>query len=352
MNKKHIVTIIVPIYNAEKTLHSCLTSIVEQTYRHLEIILVNDGSTDNSLYICEQFAQKDKRIKIINQKNKGPSSARNEGVNKATGTYIQFVDADDLIEKTMTEQLMLNADNRIDLVLCGYYVRKGENNEAIVPHIKGLFTMNHFIHYVGNLYANHLLPSPCNKLYRTNIIKHNDITFPLNVNLGEDLLFNIKYLKHCQNIYIKDAPLYIYYDHEKSLTKQIHDEYFNHQLMLINEVKQFLYEHNAYSSLNIKALDDVFSQTIINTFSQLFRQHHNKEKIKFEIRNLSSHPLIRKHLPSFTGSNQATLIKLLIKFNLNNFIYLLFKIKQMMSMRTNRLYRFLKKLNDKSKRVM
>ena len=94
-----LISLIIPVYNVEPYLSSCLDSIINQSYQHLEIILVNDGSTDGSRFLCEQYKQKDSRIILINQKNQGLSSARNTGINSATGKYLSFIDSDDEVKK-------------------------------------------------------------------------------------------------------------------------------------------------------------------------------------------------------------------------------------------------------------
>lgn len=119
MKKELLVSVIVPIYNNEKYLDKCIISIMEQTYQNLEIILINDGSTDNSINICRKYQEKDSRIIYIEQKNSGVSKARNLGLDKARGTYIAFVDSDDFVEKNYIEK-MLNAviENNADICEC------------------------------------------------------------------------------------------------------------------------------------------------------------------------------------------------------------------------------------------
>ena len=117
------VSIIVPVYNVEKYLRQCMDSILNQSLKEIEIICINDGSTDNSLQILEEYAQRDKRIKIINKRNEGLSSARNTGMEYATGEYIGFVDSDDFINEKMYENLYINAkSNKSDIVMCPAYV--------------------------------------------------------------------------------------------------------------------------------------------------------------------------------------------------------------------------------------
>ena len=125
------ISIIVPIYNTEKYLPKCIESIQNQTYKNLEIILVNDGSTDNSLTICQEFVEKDKRIIVIDKENEGVSSARNRGLDFASGEYIGFVDSDDYIAPDMYQQLLTAClENDADIAECGYY-SVNENYEIV-----------------------------------------------------------------------------------------------------------------------------------------------------------------------------------------------------------------------------
>ena len=115
------VSIIIPVYNAEKYLSECINSIIYQSYNNLEIILVNDGSTDNSIYICRQYANKDNRIIVIDSDNYGVSYARNIGIERATGKYIVFIDSDDMIEKDYIGILVTEMEEKnLDMVVCGY----------------------------------------------------------------------------------------------------------------------------------------------------------------------------------------------------------------------------------------
>src|SRR5699024_896925 len=135
MKQNNLVSVIVPVYNAEPYLYKCVNSILNQTFDQVEIILINDGSTDNSVEICHTLATNDSRINVINQHNQGPSAARNRGIEEASGEFIQFVDADDVIEETMTEKLVEAIGIINDLVLCGYVSKNKQQEERIVPSI-------------------------------------------------------------------------------------------------------------------------------------------------------------------------------------------------------------------------
>ncbi|MED4600760.1 glycosyltransferase [Paenibacillus validus] len=121
MNNKFLISIIIPVYNCEKFLKKCIESVLGQSYRNIEVILVNDGSYDNSQKICDSYADKDKRVKVIHKKNAGPGAARRDGISVSSGDYITFVDADDYIDKNMYQFLINKAENNnIDIIQCGY----------------------------------------------------------------------------------------------------------------------------------------------------------------------------------------------------------------------------------------
>src|SRR5699024_2698579 len=154
--------VIVPIYNAEAYLQTCLLSILNQSYTNLEIILIDDGSTDRSGAIARMFAKQYENIMLIQQENYGPSVARNRGIAIANGAYLQFVDADDRLNKDSTKQLVAAIHTGADLVICGF---ETINKQFAIPIPEKTYYQNAFLNQIGNLYKSTLLASPCNKLY-------------------------------------------------------------------------------------------------------------------------------------------------------------------------------------------
>lgn len=165
------VSIIVPVYNTSKYLDKCLDSLTKQTLKDIEIIVVNDGSTDNSKDIIESWAKKDKRIKSYNKENGGQASARNLGLDVAMGEYIAFVDSDDYVDYNMYKILYNSTDNKTDIVLCNYYLDYGTH---IVENDK-IFTKE------GNIPSKEYImstPSPVNKIIKRSFIEKNNFKFP------------------------------------------------------------------------------------------------------------------------------------------------------------------------------
>ncbi len=230
-----LVSVIVPVYNVEKYLYQCLESIVIQTYSNIEVIVVNDGSPDNSDLIIKEFSSKDSRIKLINQKNAGLSAARNAGIKDATGEYIMFVDSDDWIESSMVEELLSKVKG-VDLVVCSYNRMYTSKSNPRVLNVEGELNGTIFQRKLVGLYGSELKdPSQvdafsiaCAKLYKTDIIKKELIQFVSTKKIGtEDLLFNIQYSNQISRCYIYNEPLYNYRrDNEGSLTSTFKPKLF------------------------------------------------------------------------------------------------------------------------------
>ena len=210
------ISIIVPIYNTAKYLPACLDSIVNQTYQNLEIILVDDGSTDNSGVIANDYAKKDHRIKIIHQKNSGQSAARNAGLAKATGKYISFVDSDDQIKPDFIKTLLgLYQAPSTSLAICGHEYRniKKHTSKALYttplkprrPHESSKSYILKLLARDGRLYS-------CNnKLFHTTVIKKHRLTFDEKLNFAEDTKFVLSYLQYAKGEIAYDpSSLYIY----------------------------------------------------------------------------------------------------------------------------------------------
>jgi len=209
-----MISIIVPIYNSEKWLKRCVESLINQTYTHIEILLINDGSKDRSLEICNEYAKKDNRIIVIDKENEGVSATRNLGIKKAKGEFIQFVDSDDYIDEQMCEKL-LNAVDNADLVLCGLKVwQRGVLLRE--PHLEnGTYNLKESIDIYFKIRKINL--GPCNKLYRREKILKG---FRENLSLGEDTFFVLDYMTNVVTVSVIDDCLYnVVLDNDSSLNR-------------------------------------------------------------------------------------------------------------------------------------
>lgn len=208
MNSEKI-SVIVPIYNAEEYLEKCLNSILGQTYTNLEIILVNDGSKDKSLEIMERFKNQDQRIIVINKENGGVSSARNKGIEAATGKYVIFIDADDYIEPNMFEVLAEDLfKNNVDMSMCGY--RNVDINGNILYESKPMAEK----YFDARVFKNNLFKEDyyrdliCNKLFKLEIIKDNNVRFHEDIHVNENVLFLLDFSKYAFRYSFGNEMLY------------------------------------------------------------------------------------------------------------------------------------------------
>lgn len=205
-----IVSIIIPVYNAKKYLSNTLDSVVKQTYKNLEIILVNDGSTDNSKDICESYAKIDKRIKVINKENGGVSSARNYGLALAKGEYISFVDSDDFLFEDMIETLVNDIQNtNAEIAVCGYWHVTEEEYRNIINRIKTeeLTKLEVLYNPINYFYSKTLMPFMWNKIFDRRLIEK--IRFDETINYGEDYLFcALAYMKANKACYRTDKKYF------------------------------------------------------------------------------------------------------------------------------------------------
>lgn len=229
MNKQvntPLVSVIVPIYNVEKYLHRCVDSLLNQTLKEIEIILVNDGSPDNSAEIIDTYANKYENIIPLHKVNGGLSDARNAGLNIAKGEYIGFVDPDDYVEHDMFEKMYLSAvKNKSDLVFAGYNEIFSDNYtekrtfEFIYNFKKVSDILKASIEGQIGAYA-------WNKLYKTSVIKENSILFPKGVVVVEDQVFFYEFIKHISSFSVVTDCLYNYIRNDSSICAKYHNRQF------------------------------------------------------------------------------------------------------------------------------
>lgn len=211
-----MISIIIPVYNVERYLEECIISVVNQTFSDLEIILVDDGSKDNSPLICDNWAKKDSRIKVVHKNNGGLSSARNAGLDVATGDYIGFVDSDDIIDKDMYQNLFLAINNDKSIGMSSCMIKAFYDNYLQDSHdYKTSWKVSETRIIESSKFAELLLPTTrnftvCSKLFKHNVIK--DVRFEEGI-LNEDSVFIFELSKRVeeQNVSLVEIPFYGYY---------------------------------------------------------------------------------------------------------------------------------------------
>lgn len=216
------ISVIVPVYNVEKYIDRCIKSILDQTYTDFELILVDDGSADKSGAICDSYAQKDGRIKVIHKENGGVSSARNVGICIAQGKYLTFIDSDDYVDSQFLEVAVRNISNhKVDMYISGITMELVENGK-IVNSIKynNKYSKKYSVkNLLENLYIDYPLiciSGPCCKIYSKEIVDKNGFYFDESISRGEDCCFNFDIFSAIDTVYFENASYYHYYRENKN----------------------------------------------------------------------------------------------------------------------------------------
>lgn len=243
-----MISVVIPMYNASKTIRRCLDSIITQDYKEIEVVIINDGSRDNSAYLCENYIQKDKRIKLYNFENHGVSWARNKGMEIANGRKIIFIDSDDRMKKNMLS-ILNEQSNAADIVICGINVINAQNRVAYQLNLTpGLLSVKEYFALLDEGQMNPFFGGTYNKLFDLEILRKNEIRFKENQSVAEDLCFNLEVLRHSKNVYIVEQYLYEYYlSGEESLSKRNYSK-------MDNEIffQQCLVTYNEYELVSEK----------------------------------------------------------------------------------------------------
>ena len=210
--KKGCVSVIVPVYNQEHCIEACLNSIICQSYDDLQIIVVDDGSSDRTGSIIDRISQRDHRIEVYHVKNQGVSNTRNYGLFRVKGEYVQFVDADDRLDRHMIGRFVsIMNRQKADMVICNYikqFQRIYLPNR--VMERPGRYTASQYLTNTLRDPGHHYYGVVWNKLYRSDLIADNNLRFQSDITLGEDFVFNIKYWQNCDSVYVDWRYMYLY----------------------------------------------------------------------------------------------------------------------------------------------
>ena len=278
--KDSLVSIIVPVYNAKNYLEACLDSIINQSYKNIEIILIDDGSNDGSSDIVDLYARNDSRIRVVHNTNHGVSYTRNCGIKIASGSKVLFIDSDDTVDVDYVKKLTtpLKKQN-YDVVVCGandINVKKGKTRARKFPQSLTGDIKNDFV----NLFLVPSITAPWGKLYDLEIIKKNNVFFTEGISFNEDVLFNVMYFRYVESYALIKEPLYNYYHRlSNSLTKNRSDKNFDGCLKVAYELRKFV------SDINVKDGNIALTHTCFNYLKwyaiteggySLFKERANK----------------------------------------------------------------------------
>ena len=270
------ISVIVPVYNAEKYLHRCVDSILAQTFKDFELLLIDDGSKDRSGEICDEYARKDGRVKVFHQPNGGVSSARNVGLDNALGYWVTFVDSDDYISKNFMASIDFE-DSDLVILQNQHFSdtdkRKNFPKQEIAPQIctdkyaVRTFLTKHLLY--------HVMLTPWGKLYKRDLMAN--IRFDRSQRIGEDVIFVHQYLLGCSSVCVKGGATYYYRDDDENFCTKYSmepQESFNHLSKIINQYRKLkifnpqfeAFELNLFFSLCKKKMRGVSKTWFHNSF--------------------------------------------------------------------------------------
>lgn len=283
------ISVIVPVFNSEKYLEKCVFSILNQTYRQLEVIIVNDGSEDDSWNLCKKLSTLDNRLKVYTKDNEGVSIARNFGFSRSKGSWIMFVDADDYLKPTLIEELIGKVNNNVDIVAssCNIVKNNGEQrvhffnrdyNLSTIKDKKILFRQLMYPEYGQHVkFAHTAIGVPWGKIYRKNFLTNHNLKFDEKLTIMEDNIFNMYAFYYARTIKYIDKPLYCYrYEHMDSCFTNYKADLSSYFLPVIENRYMFLKETGLYSDRLLQ--NDFINETIrIATIifkSQIFNKNN------------------------------------------------------------------------------
>lgn len=319
------VSVIMPIYNAEAYLDNTLQSILGQTLSNLEVVLVDDGSKDNSHAVCMRYAAQDARVKVIQQANAGSAAARNTGLLHATGEYVTFADADDTVDCEYYERLYAGVlQNNADVCVgnIAFTRTKGEevlSRETVTLH-GGAFTLQEFMQYYPAYMPKAIIGSPCNKLYRRAILEANQLRFDTTLRNNEDTHFNYRFLPYCKTVYVSESPFYNYLQREgvQSASRRYIPNVFDIYVSTYEKALEFL-EKTGTLSENVAFQNQYFMGLVIGAINGLVHAvpKLSKKECCAQIRAICTHPDVcaAAKTAHFQSHKHALALKLIQKKN-------------------------------------
>lgn len=339
MKKNNLVSVIVPVYNAEKYLNKCIESILNQSYKNLEVICINDGSSDNSLGILEEYKQKDNRLVIIDKENNGVSSARNHGIKISKGELITFVDSDDWLEQDAIDNMVkLIIENDCDVIRTNYYLNYVGKDEFKNNNIQNKLYKKEEINnkliekfLLGELNCYTVL-----LLIKKEILISNNMFFNENVAMLEDKLFYLNLLLNINTIYLSDETYTYHYfqnsDGASLSTKNIERNIDN--IIKVNDIVLEILQKCIEQKDDLLIKSNTYHMGLLLYYFYLLytENKNNKEKIVQKIRQVFSNETIKKMDVNILSKDSKIQFKL-IKNKKIKLLFLYYKIKKILKMK-------------------
>ena len=358
--EKTKVSVIIPVYNIEKYIKRCLDSVLNQTYSNLEVICVNDGSTDSSLEILKEYEKKDGRIKVVSKENKGVSAARNLGIKEATGEYITFIDGDDFVELNMIQDMVnILEENDADIVKCAYvkdYIYKQIPYNLKLGKEISIYENESMPDLYSLFLDKYILNSMCCQLVNAKIIKDNNIFVNTEYVYGEDARFNYELYSFANKVILVDKTYYHYFYNDNSATTIKKEENIvrriKEAILLYDSLYDYIKKWNIETDENKQKVASRVIKEFVYRSRELFvlaGQGYSKSRIEKLVNDMYNSEVLQRSLNinksnsiQIDGKEAQLYLKCVLSGNMKKYTSLgvnIFKVK-----------RFVKKVLKKSPR--
>lgn len=335
-----LISVIIPVYNVEKYLDRCVSSVLEQTYKNLDIILVDDGSPDNCPKMCDEYINKDSRIKVVHKENGGLGFARNSGLDVATGKYVTFVDSDDWIEKDHIENLhRVICENSADVVI-GAHTSVDTSGNKTLQHLllkEGVYEGDRItdeivlpligpdVDFPNDI---QITSSSCMNLYSMEHIKNCNLRFiSEKYAVAEDLYFNIDFFSTCKKIVSFDETGYCYFENNASISRKYSPKRFERTLNFYKKINEQAKQYGITERISFRA-DRSFLMKIRVAIRLIVVSDLKRKEKKQEIRAILNNDVVRRVLSNYPVekyiASMRALVKLMKKRNVNGVYTLMY----------------------------
>lgn len=313
------VSVIIPVYNVSKYIDDCISSVCAQTMKNIEILVVDDGSTDNSVEVCRKWVKKDSRVRLIQQPNQGVSVARNRGIEESKGKWLAFIDSDDWIEPEYLQLLYDNAlKNNADESICGFFFNYPDEQVARGHYSQDMIFNGH--NEVSRIQIQILAKNMCGiennsgdrigapwcKLFRADFIKSNHLSFVPGLKRSQDVVFNLYALEKAEKICYVNVPAYHYRIIEESVCNKFSKQILTNVTAYLGEMDKFIHTYHENDAVFREAF---YTKTCTSVYKCLFQyffheQYPNKFKVmKKELREYLAQPVFAEALKSVKYKN-------------------------------------------------
>lgn len=329
---KPLVSIVIPIYNGEKYIDSCMEGLLNQTYSNLELIVVNDGSKDTSGELCDRYAQKDSRVKVHHQENKGLSAARNAGIQQATGKYVIFFDVDDTVENNIIEDnVVLAEQNQADVVMFCFWYYNVDKNSLKPNGMKRIFVGNakeYFDKMLIPTMDNEVFNAPWNKLIRRQLLEEHKLRFDDRYPIYEDIIFASELFGVVNKIVINNQMYYRYFVRSSgSLITRFYERFYDSVAQFHQNAMKYCgkYENNARQ---ITRLNTLYTKLVIMHMKQISCNEQLSKERKYQLlQRICNEDEFIEALANSKFGIKKKMMRFIINQKMYKMIYVIYKIR-------------------------